>query len=286
MWLTSYTGISAYLTKTGRQLLADNSTRFNITKFKYSDDEIDYSLFDGSSLDAANIDVLNTPILESCTEGRVPPAKYELFTNSDTLLNVARLDCDVETAFIEGKQSFRPVKSIFYGIIDFQNISTLGFSDTKDISIRTLYGNDDKYFVTQRSNSPLFIRENAISSIPSSDPYETRQNQTQCFIDLVPTVQNVTTTSINPADYVNLPKLSEILAASSPGTYRYKIVDWENKIISLQNENYFDGSFAGTNGFGLSLETITILGSATKSSIQIKLLVYNKQTLSHILVGV
>ena len=60
--------VDAILTKKGRELLAQGSNAFNITKFALADDEVDYKLFDvthpnGSEQYGAVIE--NMPLLEA-----------------------------------------------------------------------------------------------------------------------------------------------------------------------------------------------------------------------------
>lgn len=56
--------IDAILTKKGRELLARNDGSFQITKFAFGDDEINYQLFDVSNTNNPEEDILNLPVLE------------------------------------------------------------------------------------------------------------------------------------------------------------------------------------------------------------------------------
>lgn len=56
--------IDAILTKKGRELLARNDGSFQITKFAFGDDEINYQLFDISNTNNPEEDILNLPVLE------------------------------------------------------------------------------------------------------------------------------------------------------------------------------------------------------------------------------
>jgi hypothetical protein len=56
--------LDAVLTDYGRQLLAKGDGSFNITKFSFGDDEIDYGLYNPTDKDS---NILKTPILEALT---------------------------------------------------------------------------------------------------------------------------------------------------------------------------------------------------------------------------
>jgi len=56
--------IDAILTKKGRELLAKNDGSFQITKFAFGDDEINYQLYDATRATGQDSDILNLPILE------------------------------------------------------------------------------------------------------------------------------------------------------------------------------------------------------------------------------
>ena len=82
--------VDAILTKKGRELLAQGSNAFNITKFALADDEVDYKLFDvthpnGSEQYGSIIE--NMPLLEAfADENHV--MRYKLIT---LLKNTARM---------------------------------------------------------------------------------------------------------------------------------------------------------------------------------------------------
>jgi len=60
--------LDAVLTDYGRQLLAKGDGSFNIVKFAFGDDEIDYSLFNtGAVSPNQDTDIMSTPILEAFT---------------------------------------------------------------------------------------------------------------------------------------------------------------------------------------------------------------------------
>lgn len=60
--------LDCVLTDYGRKLLAQGDGSFNIVKFAFGDDEIDYSLFDTASVSTTrDVDIMATPILEAMT---------------------------------------------------------------------------------------------------------------------------------------------------------------------------------------------------------------------------
>jgi len=63
--------IDAILTKKGRELLSRNDGSFQITKFAFGDDEINYQLFDISNTTNPEQDILNLPVLEPISNEEV-----------------------------------------------------------------------------------------------------------------------------------------------------------------------------------------------------------------------
>ena len=56
--------IDAILTRKGRELLAKNDGSFQITKFAFGDDEINYQLYDATKATNQDADILSLPVLE------------------------------------------------------------------------------------------------------------------------------------------------------------------------------------------------------------------------------
>ena len=74
--------VDAILTKKGRELLAQGTEAFNITKFALADDEIDYTLWDAAhpkGTDYYGAVLESTPMLEPCVDPEVV-MKYKLIT--------------------------------------------------------------------------------------------------------------------------------------------------------------------------------------------------------------
>jgi hypothetical protein len=78
--------VDAILTKRGRQLLAQGTNAFQITKFALADDEIDYTLWNTdhpNGSDYYGIVIQNTPLLEAFPD-ETQSMKYKLLTLSTT----------------------------------------------------------------------------------------------------------------------------------------------------------------------------------------------------------
>lgn len=79
--------IDAVLTEKGRELLAQNRNSFQITKFAFGDDEVDYSLITKYGIRVGKEKIeKNTPIFEALT-GQNMSLKYPLFTGAANLAN-------------------------------------------------------------------------------------------------------------------------------------------------------------------------------------------------------
>jgi len=77
--------IDAVLTEKGRELLAQNRNAFQITKFAFGDDEVDYSLITKYGLRVGKEKIeKNTPVFEALT-GQNISLKYPLFTATANL---------------------------------------------------------------------------------------------------------------------------------------------------------------------------------------------------------
>ena len=82
--------IDAILTKKGRELLAKNDGSFQITKFAFGDDEINYQLYDATRATGQDTDILNLPILEPVSNEDVA-LLYRLVSLPAGTLKVATL---------------------------------------------------------------------------------------------------------------------------------------------------------------------------------------------------
>ena len=82
--------IDAILTRKGRELLARNDGSFQITKFAFGDDEINYQLYDATKATDQDADILNLPVLEPVSNENVA-LLYRLITLPKGSLKIANL---------------------------------------------------------------------------------------------------------------------------------------------------------------------------------------------------
>ena len=82
--------IDAILTRKGRELLAKNDGSFQITKFAFGDDEINYQLYDATKATDQDADILNLPVLEPISNENVA-LLYRLITLPKGTLKIANL---------------------------------------------------------------------------------------------------------------------------------------------------------------------------------------------------
>jgi len=82
--------IDAILTSNGRELLAKNDGSFQITKFAFGDDEINYQLYDATKATDQDADILSLPVLEPISNENVA-LLYRLVTLPQGSLKVANL---------------------------------------------------------------------------------------------------------------------------------------------------------------------------------------------------
>ena len=82
--------IDAILTRKGRELLARNDGSFQITKFAFGDDEINYQLYDSTKSTDQDADILNLPVLEPISNENVALI-YRLITLPEGSLKIANL---------------------------------------------------------------------------------------------------------------------------------------------------------------------------------------------------
>ena len=98
------TTVDAILTKKGRELLAKGDGQFKITRFRLSDDEIDYSLYDtthpnGSNFFGAVIE--NISLLEAFPVGKL---KYFLINASEGATAAGVINIDTSTITLRASQ--------------------------------------------------------------------------------------------------------------------------------------------------------------------------------------
>ena len=299
MYLTTTGNITTILTRKGRQLLADNSANFKITSFRFSDDEIDYSNFDGSSVDAPNDRILATPILEACTFGDVPSQKFEVFSNSPGVIQIARLDVDINNPFVDGQQlqrlprtsarMFLNVKA--YTIGGFRKIDTpssnILAANLIPFTVRTFNGYDSAYFL--RSLTPDIVetpQQQFNDVVPCSDPYTARLNQSQARLAFSLKVSSDTqvvpgfNTTMLWNFLVDFRQDPEVLKISSLGGFN-RLIDSYNKILAMNVGNRASIDQFGEVGFAYG--RIEITGANTGQKFQVDMLIYDDDIINSLL---
>lgn len=99
--------LDAVLTDYGRQLLAKGDGSFNITKFAFGDDEIDYQLWDTAAVSSLkDVEIMATPILEA-------------FTNNAASMNSKLLTIGIENLL------YLPILKLNTGIFNTKNFNSV-----------------------------------------------------------------------------------------------------------------------------------------------------------------
>jgi hypothetical protein len=148
--------IIATLTRRGKELLATDSSKFNIVKFAFDDSEINYVDFDGSTPDASNAVILQTPILQSTTNSLIG-LRWGVVTLPNNTTSVAQISSSI-------------------------NKINASIGDNVNITIRTLYGNDSGYYVSTNSKN-ILLEKDFYESTSNDDNFDVFQNETMCSIN-------------------------------------------------------------------------------------------------------
>jgi hypothetical protein len=139
--------VDAVLTDTGREFLARNDGSFEIVRFSFGDDEIDYSLFvsNTGSLQQ-DVNILNTPIFEASVNEKIA-LKYQLLSISNPDLKYLPSLASSITSLTLGEKR------------DAQIGKTIDFSQTT-VSGRTVPSEIvDGSFLIQINNDLLFLEK-------------------------------------------------------------------------------------------------------------------------------
>lgn len=120
--------LDAVLTDYGRQLLAKGDGSFNITKFAFGDDEIDYSLWDENQTTALkDVEILGTPILEAFTNNAASMKSKLLTLNIENLLYLPILKLNTKLFRVEDFNS--EFEGFVVPIDDSQSTTSKSFTD-------------------------------------------------------------------------------------------------------------------------------------------------------------
>ena len=110
--------IDAILTRKGRELLAQNDGSFQITKFAFGDDEINYQLYDATKATDQDADILNLPVLEPISNENIA-LLYRLITLPKGTLKIANLQVSPTSGTVD------------YGTDLIVDVSTANGEDTQ-----------------------------------------------------------------------------------------------------------------------------------------------------------
>lgn len=152
--------VDAVLTAAGRTALARNDGSFEIVRFAFGDDEVDYSLFviNTGSL-AQDVNILNTPIFEANVNEKIAQ-KYQLMTISNPNLQyIPNLAANI-TALTLGEKN------------DSQIGQAAGFNQQMLNGLTVPSEVVDGSFLIQVNNSLLYVVNQTPSYIT---PYGTAQ---------------------------------------------------------------------------------------------------------------
>ena len=166
--------VDAILTKKGRELLAQGTEAFNITKFALSDDEVDYNLFDvthPNGSDSFGKVIENMPLLEAIPdENHV--MRYKLITLPKTT-------------------SKMPVVSLSVDSITFDTAGGLG-QPNRLVTATTANVTDSSYtfILHDQSVASMIVSEGAGSGVGATTPFFLGE-------DDAPNSKTVVATSVN-----------------------------------------------------------------------------------------
>jgi hypothetical protein len=131
--------IDAILTRKGRELLAKNDGSFQITKFAFGDDEINYQLYDATKATNQDADILSLPVLEPISNENVA-LLYRLITLPQGTLKIATL-------------SVTPT------------VGTVDYGDNFNVTIVTDNGTDSQGYAATSRDPDIARLENTTSGV-------------------------------------------------------------------------------------------------------------------------
>ena len=131
--------IDAILTRKGRELLARNDGSFQITKFAFGDDEINYQLYDATKATDQDADILNLPVLEPVSNENVA-LLYRLITLPKGSLKIANLQISPTSG-------------------------TINYGENLSVSVSTNNGEDSQGYAATVRDTDIAVLENTTASI-------------------------------------------------------------------------------------------------------------------------
>jgi len=139
--------VDSVLTDTGREFLARNDGSFEIVRYSFGDDEIDYTLFvsNASSLQQ-DVNIMNTPIFEANINEKIA-LKYQLISISNPDLKyLPTLTCGTTQLSLGEKTDAQIGKTL-----DFSQATLSGRTVSSEIV--------DGSFLIQLNNDLMFIEK-------------------------------------------------------------------------------------------------------------------------------
>ena len=131
--------IDAILTRKGRELLAKNDGSFQITKFAFGDDEINYQLYDATKATNQDADILSLPVLEPISNENVA-LLYRLITLPQGTLKIATL-------------SVTPT------------VGTVDYGDNFTVTVTTTNGTDGQGYAATSRDPDIARLNSAVSNV-------------------------------------------------------------------------------------------------------------------------
>ena len=131
--------IDAILTRKGRELHARNDGSFQITKFAFGDDEINYQLYDATKATDQDADILNLPVLEPVSNENVA-LLYRLITLPKGSLKIANLQISPTSG-------------------------TINYGENLSVSVSTNNGEDSQGYAATVRDTDIAVLENTTASI-------------------------------------------------------------------------------------------------------------------------
>ena len=148
--------IDAVLTDAGRDFLARNDGSFEVVRYAFGDDEIDYTLFNPNTGSLQqDISILNIPILEASVNEKIALKNQLLSISNPDLTFLPTLESSVSSITLGERTDAQVGKSM-----DFAQRTTSGRTVPSEIV--------DSSFLIQVNNDLLFIEQQTPTNITSN----------------------------------------------------------------------------------------------------------------------
>ena len=165
--------LDAVLTDVGREFLSRNDGSFNIVKFAFSDDEVDYSIIQkyGRTVGKEKI-IKNTPVLEALTNGDISQNYKLLSLSTPTLIRLPSFELVTVSSTSAVNTTDLSMTNINMNIVNKRTASlimkqTIGSSETVPVELvdQTFRVEMNNLFITPgNSTRPISIDTNNIAT--------------------------------------------------------------------------------------------------------------------------